>query len=136
MDTQRWHGHVTVASVARAAAAVLGCTALVLAVTGPSAQAQGRDLARQTLPANDGWASYGTGTTGGAKADADHVYSVSTWAEFKAALAAGGDAPKIIKVKGTIDAVSEGCDAFAADGYDFDAYLAKYSPEARASTPT
>ncbi|MFI9830439.1 polysaccharide lyase family 1 protein [Streptomyces sp. NPDC051913] len=130
MDTQRWHGHVTVAALARAAAAVVGCTALVLAVTGPSAQAQGRDLARQTLAANDGWASYGTGTTGGAKADADHVYTVSTWAEFKAALAAGGDAPKIIKVKGTIDAVSEGCDAFAADGYDFDAYLAKYAPEA------
>ncbi|SNX57534.1 pectate lyase [Streptomyces sp. TLI_55] len=132
MNTQKWHGHVTVTSVARAAAAVVGCTALVLvlAVTGPGAQAQGRDLARQTLPADDGWASYGTGTTGGAKADADHVHTVSTWAEFKAALAADGDAPKIIKVRGTIDAVSEGCDSFAAEGYDFDAYLAKYSPEA------
>lgn len=33
-------------------------------------------------------------------------------------------------MKGTVDAVSEGCDSLAAPGYDFDAYLAKYSPEA------
>ncbi|MFI6036775.1 polysaccharide lyase family 1 protein [Streptomyces sp. NPDC051315] len=122
MNAQRWHGHVT-------SAAVVGCTALALTVTGTTAQAQPRDAARQTLPANDGWASYGTGTTGGAAADAEHVYTVTTWAEFKAALAAGGSAPKIIKVKGTIDAVSEGCDAFAAPGYDFDAYLAAYAPQ-------
>ncbi|KOU55317.1 pectate lyase [Streptomyces sp. MMG1533] len=124
MNAQRWHGHAT-------GVAVVGCTALALTLTGTTAQAHtSRDLARQTLAANDGWASYGTGTTGGAAADAEHVYTVSTWAEFKAALAAGGSAPKIIKVKGTIDAVSEGCEAFAAPGYDFDAYLAKYSPEA------
>ncbi|MFF3843691.1 polysaccharide lyase family 1 protein [Streptomyces sp. NPDC002328] len=123
MNAQRWHGHVT-------SMVVVGCTALALTATGATAQAQSpRDPARQTLPAGDGWGSYGTGTTGGAAADAAHVYTVTTWAEFKAALAAGGDAPKIIKVKGTIDAVSEGCDAFAAPGYDFDAYLAKYAPE-------
>jgi pectate lyase len=57
------------------------------------------------------------------------VYTVTTWAGFRAALAAGGDAPRIIKVKGTIDAVSGGCEAFAAPGYDFDAYLEKYAPE-------
>ncbi|WP_309060560.1 polysaccharide lyase family 1 protein, partial [Streptomyces sp.] len=88
-----------------------------------------RDPARQTLAPNDGWASHGTGTTGGAAADAEHVYTVTTWAEFKAALADAGSAPKIIKVKGTIDAVSEGCEAFAVPGYDFDAYLEKYAPE-------
>ncbi|MEV6179322.1 polysaccharide lyase family 1 protein [Streptomyces sp. NPDC052015] len=123
MNAQRWHGHAT-------SAAVVGCTALALTVTGTTAQAQSpRDLARQTLPAGDGWASYGTGTTGGAAADADHVYTVTTWAEFKAALAAGGSAPKIIKVKGVIDAVADGCEAFAVPGYDFDAYLATYAPE-------
>ncbi|MDX3798487.1 pectate lyase [Streptomyces sp. AK04-3B] len=127
MRTQRCHGP--------AITALVGCTALALAlsVTGTaSAQARpaARDLGRQVLPANDGWASYGTGTTGGSAADAAHVHTVTTWAEFKAALAAGGDTPKIIKVKGVIDAVAEGCDAFAAPGYDFDAYLAKYSPEA------
>ncbi|MEV2217653.1 polysaccharide lyase family 1 protein [Streptomyces sp. NPDC050997] len=122
MNTQRWHGHATTI-------ALVGCTALALTATGPAAQAQPRDPARATLAANDGWASYGTGTTGGAAADADHVHTVTTWAEFKAALAAGGSAPKIIKVRGTIDAVSEGCAALAAPGYDFDAYLEKYSPE-------
>ncbi|MFJ3211315.1 pectate lyase family protein [Streptomyces flaveolus] len=129
MSTQRWHAH----AIGRAAA-LAGCTALVLSLTAATAEAgpghhHSHDVARQTLPAKDGWASQGTGTTGGAAADAAHVYTVTTWAEFKAALAAGGDAPRIIKVKGTIDAVSEGCDAFAAPGYDFDAYLEKYSPE-------
>ncbi|MDN0195030.1 polysaccharide lyase family 1 protein [Streptomyces sp. S.PNR 29] len=124
MRAQKWHGHAIVRAVA-----VVGCAALALSVTGTSAQAGPRDLTRQTLAANDGWGSYGTGTTGGAAADAEHVYTVTTWAEFKAALAAGGSAPKIIKVKGTIDAVSEGCEAFAAPGYDFSAYLEKYAPE-------
>ncbi|MGW2824873.1 pectate lyase family protein [Streptomyces sp. NPDC001443] len=114
--------------------ALAGCTALVLSVTGTAAAGENhenrRDAARQVLPANDGWGSYGTGTTGGAAADAAHVYTVTTWAGFKAALADGGTAPKIIKVKGTVDAVAEGCDSFAAPGYDFDAYLAKYAPGA------
>ncbi|USQ87596.1 pectate lyase [Streptomyces phaeoluteigriseus] len=124
MNAQRWHGHATKSAV------VVGCTALAMTVTGTTAQAHSpRDVARQTLPANDGWAAYGTGTTGGAAADAEHVYTVTTWAEFRSALEASGSAPKIIKVRGTIDAVSEGCDAFAAPGYDFDAYLAAYAPE-------
>ncbi|OQR63216.1 pectate lyase [Streptomyces maremycinicus] len=121
---------------ARVIAALAGCTALVLSVTGTAsaqadahARSSSRDLGRQVLAANDGWASYGTGTTGGSAADAAHVYTVTDWAGFKAALAAGGTAPKIIKVKGVIDAVAEGCDAFAAPGYDFDAYLAAYAPE-------
>ncbi|MEU9287468.1 pectate lyase [Streptomyces sp. NPDC048275] len=124
MNTHIWHGHA-MAKVG----VLIGCTALVLAVTGTTAQAQPRDPGRQTLAAGDGWASDGTGTTGGAAADAAHVYTVTTWAEFKAALEDGGTAPKIIRVKGTIDAVAEGCDSLAAPGYDFDAYLATYSPE-------
>ncbi|MFI6206775.1 polysaccharide lyase family 1 protein [Streptomyces sp. NPDC051041] len=124
MNTQKRHGHAI-----RRGAVLAGCTALVLSLAGPAAQAGHRDPARQTLGANDGWAAHGTGTTGGAAADAEHVYTVTTWAQFKAALAAGGDAPKIIKVKGTIDAVAEGCEAFAAPGYDFAAYLDKYAPE-------
>ncbi|MFF4032539.1 polysaccharide lyase family 1 protein [Streptomyces sviceus] len=124
MNVQLCHDHAISKLMA-----VAGCAALVLAVTGPTAQAKGHDAARETLAAGDGWASEGTGTTGGAAADAAHVYTVTDWAGFKAALAAGGSAPKIIKVKGTIDAVSEGCDSLAAPGYDFDAYLAKYAPE-------
>ncbi|TLS42569.1 pectate lyase [Streptomyces montanus] len=121
MRTRVWHAHATFS--------VLGCTALVLAVTGTTAQAQPRDLARQTLAANDGWGSEGSGTTGGSAADAEHVYTVTTWAEFKAALKAGGDTPKIVQIKGVIDPVAEGCASFEAAGYDFDAYLEKYSPE-------
>ncbi|MFF6998669.1 polysaccharide lyase family 1 protein [Streptomyces sp. NPDC008313] len=122
MNTQKCHARVTAATLA-------GCTALILTVTGTTAQAHGRDLARQTLAAGDGWASQGTGTTGGSAADAAHVYTVTTWGEFRAALEAGGTAPRIIKVKGTIDANAEGCASFEADGYDFDRYLADYAPE-------
>ncbi|MFF4571026.1 polysaccharide lyase family 1 protein [Streptomyces sp. NPDC001410] len=110
--------------------AVVGCTALVLAVTGTaSAQAAHRaGLDRQVLPADDGWAAHGTGTTGGAAADAAHVYAVTTWEQFKAALADGGSAPKIIRVKGTIDADGPSCASFAVPGYDFDTYLKAYDP--------
>ncbi|MFD6322334.1 polysaccharide lyase family 1 protein [Streptomyces sp. NPDC058442] len=131
MNRSKWHVH----AITRAAS-LAGCTALVLGLAGTGAQAHSghhpghtRDVARQTLGANDGWASHGTGTTGGAAATAEHVHTVSDWAGFKAALAAGGSAPKIIKVRGTIDAVSDGCDALAAPGYDFDDYLGAYAPE-------
>ncbi|KFG76182.1 pectate lyase family protein [Streptomyces mutabilis] len=129
MSTSRWHGHAT-----KRTAALVGCTALVLSLAAATAQARpghhhARDTARQTLPAGDGWASHGTGTTGGADAGKERVFTVSTWDEFKAALAVEGTAPRIVKVRGTIDAVSEGCEAFAVPGYDFDAYLEKYSPE-------
>ncbi|MEU5085681.1 pectate lyase [Streptomyces sp. NPDC021356] len=110
------------------------CAALVLAATAtatarPRHAGHDTDPARQTLAAKDGWGSYGTGTTGGARADAAHVYTVTTWDAFKAALAAAGDAPKIIKVKGTIDADGPGCDSFAVPGYDFATYLKTYAPE-------
>ncbi|MEU9050612.1 pectate lyase [Streptomyces sp. NPDC048384] len=123
MNAQIWHEHVT-----RRAAVLIGCTALVLGLTGTGAQAGPRDLGRQVLAPGDGWGSAGAGTTGGSAADAEHVHTVTTWAEFRQALADGGSAPKVIKVKGMIDAVSEGCDAFAADGYDLQRYLADYDP--------
>ncbi|WP_329278599.1 pectate lyase family protein [Streptomyces sp. NBC_01451] len=125
MNARACHDHVTMK-----AAALLGCTALVLTVTGPAAQAAApaRDLGRQTLAAGDGWASDAGGTTGGSAATADHVYTVTTWAQFKAALEDGGSAPRIIKVKGMIEAVSEGCEAFVAGGYDLQQYLKDYDP--------
>ncbi|WP_327351369.1 pectate lyase family protein [Streptomyces sp. NBC_01304] len=110
-------------------AATAACTLLALAAAAPgTAQAAPHDVARQILGPNDGWASEGSGTTGGAKADAAHVYTVTTWQEFTAALEAGGDAPKIIKVKGVLNATAAGCAAFEADGYDFRQYLADYDP--------
>jgi pectate lyase len=112
----------------RIIATALGCTALVLTATAAANAAPHRDTARQTLPARDGWASLGTGTTGGATARPAQVHTVTTWEEFRAALAGDGDAPRIIKVKGTLDATASGCAAFEAEGYDFDAYLADYDP--------
>ncbi|MFB9389116.1 polysaccharide lyase family 1 protein [Streptomyces coeruleoprunus] len=105
-------------------------TALVLSLTSPAAAAGtgARETGRQTLPAGDGWASADGGTTGGAGAGADHVYTVSTWDAFRAALAAGGDAPKLIRVVGTLDATVGGCASFEAPGYDFARYLADYDP--------
>ncbi|MEG8280147.1 pectate lyase family protein [Streptomyces sp. AHA2] len=123
MNVRECHDHV----ISRAVA-VAGCAALVLSLSGTGVHAQPRDPARQTLPAGDGWGSYGTGTTGGATADAAHVRTVTTWEQFRAALQEGGSDPKIIKVKGMIDAVSQGCDAFAAEGYDLGKYLAAYDP--------
>src|SRR4051812_36393639 len=58
-----------------------------LAVAAPSAQASGSDLGRQVLPPGDGWASSGTGTTGGSAATAEHVHTVANRAELVAALA-------------------------------------------------
>ncbi|MCM1972908.1 polysaccharide lyase family 1 protein [Streptomyces sp. G1] len=126
MRTQIWHGHAM-----KRAAVLAGCVSLVLGITGAGAvqaRPHHHDPARDVLPAGDGWASEGAGTTGGSAATKDRVYTVSTWAEFKAALAEEGTAPRIIKVKGAIDAVSEGCDALAAEGYDFQQYLADYDP--------
>lgn len=112
---------------------VVAATALTLTVTAPAAAAHaaprpGADPARATLPAGDGWASEGTGTTGGAAAVASRVFTVTTWAEFRAALAVPGTEPRIVKVVGTLNATAAGCAAFEAPGYDFARYLADYDP--------
>ncbi|ETK35755.1 pectate lyase family protein [Microbispora sp. ATCC PTA-5024] len=83
------------------------------------------DLGRRTLPANDGWASAGTGTTGGAAAPAANVHVVSDRAGLVAALASPG--PRIVYVKGVID-VDRTCADFATGGYTLDGYLAAYDP--------
>lgn len=136
-----------------ARSAMVGCTALVLAVTGTGASqalqtAAGgarahahhhhphphtKDLARDVLPAGDGWAAEGAGTTGGSAADPAHVYTVSDRAGLVAALSSAADA-RIIRVKGTIDFNTDAsgnpltCDDYATDGYSLDAYLDVYDP--------
>lgn len=107
------------------------CAALLATAAAPASghdTPSGRDPARTTLPARDGWASAAGGTTGGAAADREHVRTVRTWDEFRAALAAGGGEPQIIRVAGTIDAGAAGCARYEAPGYDFDRYLADYDP--------
>ncbi|MEV6618263.1 polysaccharide lyase family 1 protein [Streptomyces sp. NPDC051051] len=94
------------------------------------------DLYHQTLAAKDGWASSGTGTTGGAKADAAHTFTVSTRAQLVKALGSASDTtPRIIKVSGTIDANTDDsgkkltcADYAAGTGYSLSAYLKAYDP--------
>lgn len=106
-------------AVALASSAVLALTAAAPAHAAPP---------RDVLPAHDGWAAAEGGTTGGAGADAAHTYTVTTWDQLRAALADDPGAPRIVKVKGTLDASAAGCAPYEADGYDFDRYLADYDP--------
>ncbi|MFF9026177.1 pectate lyase family protein [Streptomyces iakyrus] len=98
------------------------------------AHAEARDIGRDTLPANDGWAAEGTGTTGGAAADAAHVFTVTDRSGLVRALDGGSDTPKIIKIAGTIDANTDDegdrldCADYATGGYALKKYLAAYDP--------
>ncbi|MFD9126483.1 polysaccharide lyase family 1 protein [Kitasatospora sp. NPDC059571] len=114
-------------------AAGLGAVPLVM-----NADAAATDLAHGVLPAKDGWAASGSGTTGGQAADTAHVFTVGTRAELvKALTAAPAGAPRIIKVKGLIDANTDDagkpitCQQYAdGTGYSLAAYLKAYDPAA------
>jgi len=95
-------------------------SALLLAMLASAAIAHDRmpphrwDPALQVAP-EDGWAAQAGGTSGGAQAAADHIYTVSNRAQLLAAIANGAASPKVIKVVGMID-MSEGLPfASAAD---------------------
>jgi pectate lyase len=98
------------------------------------AHADARDISRDTLPANDGWASEGEGTTGGSAADAAHVHTVTDRAGLVRALDGGSDTPKIIRIAGTVDANTDDdgdhldCADYATDGYGLKKYLTAYDP--------
>ncbi|MFF6802627.1 polysaccharide lyase family 1 protein [Streptomyces sp. NPDC012616] len=119
--------------VVTAAAVAAGVGAGVVVM---NANASPVDLYHQTLAAKDGWAASGAGTTGGAKADAAHTFTVSTRAQLVKALGSAADtAPRIIKVKGTIDANTDDsgkkltCASYASGtGYSLSAYLKAYDP--------
>ncbi|MCG5211797.1 pectate lyase family protein [Streptosporangium soli] len=123
-------------STGAAASLAAALSVATLSVATPSASAAAHPphppLARQTLPAGDGWASAGTGTTGGSAAPASNVHTVSTRAQLVAAFAAPG--PRIIQVRGTIDGNTDAagakleCADYAANGYTLAAYLAAYDP--------
>lgn len=105
------------------------------AVLSTPAGADARDLGRDTLPANDGWAAADGGTRGGAAADDAHVFTVRSRGELVRALDGGSATPKIIRVVGAIDANSAddggklGCGDYAdGTGYSERKYLAAYDP--------
>lgn len=101
----------------------------------------GATTGKIVLPKNDGWASQGEGTIGGAKATTENTYIVKNKKELIDAL--GGDnvqngtndKPKLIYVKGTIDLnVNQKnqpveADYYADPQYDFNAYLEAYHPD-------
>lgn len=103
-----------------------------------------RDLGRETLPAENGWAASGAGVTGGAAAVPEQVYVVTNRSELIAALNNGvvsstspaipSNEAKIIYVKGTIDANVDdanqplSCADYYSNGYTPEAFLAAYDP--------
>ncbi|WP_406389254.1 polysaccharide lyase family 1 protein [Streptomyces sp. NBC_00887] len=123
-------------SHARATAVVLGCASLALAVSVPAQAAthHGKGIERAVLPAGDGWAAADGSTTGGSQATPDHIYTVTNRAELIAAFQDAGDAPKIIRIAGTVHGNSDvngtpiGCEDYEQDGYTLEKYLAAYDP--------
>ncbi|MBR8640561.1 pectate lyase [Streptomyces tuirus] len=124
----------------RRLAALAGSAALALTLIPGTSQAAAQDPhrtaepARAVLPANDGWGATGRGVSGGSAADGAHIYTVTTRSELATALEKGGDTPKIIRIKGTIDANTDtrgnplSCDDYATDGYTLESYLKAYDP--------
>ncbi|MGI5456359.1 pectate lyase family protein [Streptomyces sp. CA-249302] len=118
------------------AAAVAAAVGAGVIVMNANAGTTSVDLYHQTLAAKDGWASSGTGTTGGAKADAAHTFTVSTRAQLVKALGSVSDTtPRIIKVKGTIDANTDDAgkkltcaDYASGTGYSLSSYLKAFDP--------
>lgn len=133
--------------------AAAGTTAAALLFVGAVAVGLGaapRDLGREVLAPSDGWAAFGTGTTGGATAAPEQTYVVQTRRELIAALNDGAyppassspsNVPKIIYVDGTIDANTDDngmpltCADYERDGYTLEAYLAAYDPEVWGRAP-
>ncbi len=123
---------------------VVMCVAAIAATSTPSAVADHRDLGREVLAPNDGWASFGAGTTGGSAAAPEQVYFVRTRSELIAALNNGvpssvspsnpSSAPKIIYVDGTIDFNVDDdnqpldCVDYYRNGYTIEGFLATYDP--------
>jgi pectate lyase len=103
-----------------------------------------RDLGRETLHPENGWAASGSGVTGGSAAVDAQSYTVTNRAELIAALNNGvssptspsnpSNEPKIIYVKGTIDANVDDansplvCTDYYRDGFTIEQFLATYDP--------
>lgn len=120
------------------------CIAALTAGTFPALAKGSRDLGRETLAPNDGWAAEGTGVTGGAAALPSQIYTVHNRAELIAALNNGvfsstspsnpSNEPKIIYVSGEIDMNVDDnnlpltCPDYYRNGFTLEAFLAAYDP--------
>ena len=91
------------------------------------------DIARETLPAGDGWGAAGPGTRGGADAAPQDVHLVRNRADLVAALTPHGR-PRIVKVLGRIDLSTGddgrplGADDHRHPAFSWPAYAAAYDP--------
>lgn len=130
--------------------ALVVATSLFAIIAATPALAANRDLGHEVLGANDGWAAFGAGTTGGSLATTEQVYTVTNRRELIAALNNGvpastsssnpSNAPKIIYVQGTIDAnVDDENNPLACENYyspdpttgelfSWEAFLAAFDP--------
>ena len=118
-------------------------TAPTIAPTATSTAAPKRDLGKEILAPNAGWAGQAAGTTGGAAAKPENVYTVRNRKELIAALNDGkypapsttpSNTPKIIYIDGAIDANVDDknkaltCADYQRDGFTQKDYNAAFDP--------
>jgi pectate lyase len=153
----------TIARFLRYAACSIAAVALTQTAMGQAGVFQNppADLGTETMPVNDGWASQSGNepgpytsfnVTGGSAALPANIYTVSTFAQLKNALQAGGsttsNVAKIIYVSGQIVAVDKNgaplgpptlngtnpCTAYNVSPYTESAYIASISNTSNGST--
>ena len=110
-----------------------------LMMTFSRGSAESPTFMREALPKQDGFASVGNGTTGGANATEQNVFKVTNKKEFVSALKnRKNTTPKIVLVYGTIDFDTDDngkpltMKDYMVDGYDFQQYLETHKPQSTA----
>ena len=110
-----------------------------LMMTSFRGSAESPTFMREALPKQDGFASVGNGTTGGANATEQNVFKVTNKKEFVSALKnRKNTTPKIVLVYGTIDFDTDDngkpltMKDYMVDGYDFQQYLETHKPQSTA----
>lgn len=111
----------------------------VVMMTSFRGSAESPTFMREALPKQDGFASVGNGTTGGANATEQNVFKVTNKKEFVSALKnRKNTTPKIVLVYGTIDFDTDDngkpltMKDYMVDGYDFQQYLETHKPQSTA----
>ena len=111
----------------------------VIMMTSFRGSAESPTFMREALPKQDGFASVGNGTNGGANATEQNVFKVTNKKEFVSALKnRKNTTPKIVLVYGTIDFDTDDngkpltMKDYMVDGYDFQQYLETHKPQSTA----
>ena len=111
----------------------------IVMMTSFRGSAESPTFMREALPKQDGFASVGNGTTGGANATEQNVFKVTNKKEFVSALKnRKNTTPKIVLVYGTIDFDTDDngkpltMKDYMVDGYDIQQYLETHKPHSTA----